>query len=109
MAKDARRRVQVPKSAAAGAVVTLKTVISHTMESGQRRNAEGAPIPRSIINRFTCDFNGVNVIDVAIEPAVSANPYFEFDARVDAAGEFRFTWYDDDGSIYEEVKSIEIA
>lgn len=109
MAKDAKPRVKVPKTAAAGEVVTLKTLISHKMESGQRKDADGNLIPRSIINRFTCDFNGVNVIDVAIEPAVSTNPYFEFDARVDAAGEFKFTWYDDDGAVYEEAKSIEIA
>lgn len=109
MAKDAKPRVKVPKTAAVGEVVTLKTLISHQMESGQRKNADGTLIPRSIINRFTCDFNGMNVVDITIEPAVSTNPYFEFDAKVDAAGEFRFTWYDDDGSVYEDVKPIAIA
>ncbi len=109
MSDDAKPRVKVPKTAAVGDVVTIKSLISHKMESGQRKDAEGKLIPRSIINRFTCDFNGVNVIDVTIEPAVSTNPYFEFDAKVDAAGEFKFTWYDDDGSIYEDTKSIEIA
>ncbi|MDO8313339.1 MAG: thiosulfate oxidation carrier complex protein SoxZ [Sideroxyarcus sp.] len=109
MADDAKPRVKVPKSAKAGDVVTIKSLISHKMESGQRKDAEGKLIPRSIINRFTCDFNGANVIDITIEPAVSTNPYFEFDAKVDAAGEFKFTWYDDDGSVYEDVKSIVIA
>jgi sulfur-oxidizing protein SoxZ len=109
MASDAKPRVKVPKTAAAGEVVTIKSLISHKMESGQRKDAEGKLIPRSIINRFTCDFNGVNVIDVAMDPAISTNPYIEFDAKVDAAGEFKFTWYDDDGSVYEDKKSIEIA
>ena len=49
---------------------------------------------------------GANVIDIAIDPAVSTNPYFEFDVKVDAAGEFVFTWYDDDGSVYETSKKI---
>ncbi|THD84991.1 thiosulfate oxidation carrier complex protein SoxZ [Aliigemmobacter aestuarii] len=109
MAKDVKPRVKVPKSAAAGEVITLKTLISHPMESGQRKNADGSVIPRSIINRFTCELNGVNVIDVTLEPAISTNPYIEFDAKVDAAGEFKFTWYDDDGSVYEDVKPIEVA
>ena len=109
MAEDAKPRVKVPKSASAGEAVTIKALISHKMESGQRKDAEGKLIPRSIINRFTCDFNGANVVDVAIDPAVSTNPYFEFDVKVDAAGEFKFTWYDDDGSVYEDSKSIEIA
>ncbi|SIS49333.1 thiosulfate oxidation carrier complex protein SoxZ [Phaeovulum vinaykumarii] len=109
MASNVKPRVKVPKSASAGEVVTIKTLISHPMESGQRKDSAGQPIPRQIINRFTCDFNGQNALDVTLEPAVSTNPYFEFDVRVDAAGEFHFTWYDDDGSIYEERKSITLA
>jgi sulfur-oxidizing protein SoxZ len=109
MANDAKPRVKVPKSAKAGDVITIKALISHKMESGQRKDAEGKLIPRSIINRFTCDLGGVNVIDVTVEPAVSTNPYFEFDAKVEGSGEMKFTWYDDDGSVYEDAKTIEIA
>jgi len=109
MASGVKPRVKVPKTAAAGDSVTIKTLISHKMESGQRKDSDGNIIPRSIINRFTCDFNGANVIDVTLEPAISTNPYFEFEAKVDAAGEFKFTWYDDDGSVYEDAKSIAIG
>lgn len=109
MAKGVKPRVKVPKSAAAGEAVTIKTLISHKMESGQRKDDAGNPIPRSIINRFTCDFNGQNVIDVKLEPAISTNPFFEFEAVVPEAGEFAFTWYDDDGSVYEESKQIAIG
>jgi len=109
MAKDVKPRVKVPKTAAVGDAVTLKTLISHKMESGQRKDKEGNLIPRSIINRFTCDFNGENVIDVTMEPAISTNPYFEFEAVVPEAGEFKFTWYDDDGSVYETAKSIKVG
>jgi sulfur-oxidizing protein SoxZ len=109
MATGVKPRVKVPKSAAAGSAVTLKTLISHRMESGQRKDDAGNPIPRSIINRFTCDFNGQNVIDVKLEPAISTNPFFEFEALVPEAGEFVFTWYDDDGSVYEESKQIAIG
>ena len=109
MASGVKPRVKVPKSASAGDTITIKTLISHTMESGQRKDKDGNVIPRSIINRFVVDFNGQNVIEVKMEPAISTNPYFEFVATVPEAGEFRFTWYDDDGSVYEEVKAIEIG
>ncbi|MEO1138045.1 MAG: thiosulfate oxidation carrier complex protein SoxZ [Pseudomonadota bacterium] len=108
MAKGVKPRVKVPKKAAAGSSVTIKTLISHKMESGQRKDDDGNVIPRSIINRFTCDFNGENVLDVTLEPAISTNPYFEFEAIVPEAGEFKFTWYDDDGSVYDTSKKIEI-
>ena len=109
MASGVKPRVKVPKSASAGDTITIKTLISHKMESGQRKDSDGNIIPRSIINRFTVDFNGQNVIDVTLEPAISTNPYFEFDSQVPEAGEFAFTWYDDDGSVYEEKKSITVG
>lgn len=109
MAKGVKPRVKVPKSAAAGETITIKTLISHKMESGQRKDKEGNVIPRSIINRFTADFNGQNVIDVTLEPAISTNPYFQFEAVVPESGEFKFTWYDDDGSVYETAKKIKVS
>ncbi len=108
MASGVKPRVKVPKTASVGDVITIKTLISHKMESGQRKDGDGNLIPRSIINRFTADFNGQNVIDVVIEPAVSTNPFFQFEAKVPEAGEFQFTWYDDDGSVYETSKKIAI-
>jgi sulfur-oxidizing protein SoxZ len=47
---------------------------------------------------FACD----------IDPAISANPYFEFNAKVPESGTFVFTWVDDDGSEYTTDASIEI-
>jgi len=109
MASGVKPRVRVPRSAAAGEAITIKTLISHKMESGQRKDGDGNVIPRSIINRFVCAFNGETVIDVTLEPAISTNPFMEFQAIVPEAGDFQFTWYDDDGSVYEETKSITIA
>lgn len=109
MASGVKPRVKVPKTAAAGSSITIKTLISHKMESGRRKDKEGNLIPRSIINRFTCEFNGQSVIEVVMEPAISTNPFLEFDATVPEAGEFKFTWYDDDGDVYEAAKSVAIA
>jgi len=53
--------------------------------------------------------NGANVIDVELHPAISTNPYFEFDATIAEAGDMVFTWYDDDGDVYTETKSIAIG
>lgn len=109
MAENVTPRIRVPRDAAAGETITIKTLISHPMESGQRKDSDGNVIPRSIINRFTCDFNGENVIDVTLEPAISTNPFMEFQAVVPEAGTFTFTWYDDDGDIYTDTKDIAIS
>ena len=91
MASGVKPRVKVPKSASAGETITIKTLISHKMESGQRKDGDGNTIPRSIINRFTAEFNGQMVIDVEMQPAISTNPYFQFEAVVPESGEFVFT------------------
>ena len=109
MAENVKPRVRVPKTATKDEVITIKTLISHPMESGQRKNKDGNTIPRSIINRFTAEFNGQLVLDTTLEPAISTNPYLEFDAKVPETGEFKFTWYDDDGSVYEDAHKVEVS
>ena len=102
-------RVKVPKTASRDEVVTIKTLISHKMESGQRKDKDGNPIPRQIINRFTCEFNGQVVFACDLEPAISANPYFQFNAKVPESGTFKFTWVDDDGSVYSKESEITVT
>ena len=103
-------RVKVPKKAEVGEVVTIKTLISHPMESGQRKDKKtGELIPRKIINKFVASFEGEEVVNVDIDPAVSANPYFQFDMKFPGEGTMKFAWTDDDGSVYETEKTIKVG
>ncbi|MGG7568445.1 thiosulfate oxidation carrier complex protein SoxZ [Rhodovulum sp. DZ06] len=102
-------RVKVPRSAEVGEVIELKTLISHPMESGQRKDKAGNPIPRKIINAFNVTYNGEEVISATLEPAVSANPYIQFMMTVPEAGEIVFAWTDDDGSVYDLKKKITVG
>ena len=108
MSSTPKPRVKVPKTASAGEVILIKTLISHEMESGQRKDKDGNPIPRKIINKFSCEFNGQPVFSCDLDPAISANPYFEFSAKVPESGTFKFTWVDDDGSVYTDEQSIKV-
>jgi sulfur-oxidizing protein SoxZ len=102
-------RIKLPKQAKKGEVIQIKTLISHVMESGQRRDREGKTIPRKIINRFTCEFNGKPVFSCEIEPAVAANPYLQFSAKVDESGTFKFSWTDDDGTTITAEEKIAVS
>ena len=106
---SARPRVRVPETAKAGEVILIRALISHQMESGQRRDGTGTLIPRKIINTFTCAFNGSPVFSCEMEPAIAANPYFEFHAKVVESGVFFFSWTDDDGSVYTDEQRIEVS
>jgi len=104
-----RPRVKAPRKAAPGEIVEIKTLINHGMESGQRKDKDGNPIPRQIIHRFEASFNGTEFFSVDLAPAISANPYLSFYAKVEESGEFTFRWHDDDGSVYEDTQSVEVA
>jgi sulfur-oxidizing protein SoxZ len=102
-------RVKVPSSATKGEVIVIKTLISHKMESGQRKDKAGKVIPRMIINKFTAKFNGTTVFSTDILPAVSANPFLEFKFKASESGEFEFIWVDDAGKSYSAKKKITVS
>ena len=102
-------RLKVPKEAKKGEVIELKTLLSHPMETGFRKDDAGKIVPRKIINKFTCEFNGKPVFTADLEPAVAANPYLQFTARLNESGTFKFTWTDDDGTITTAEEKITVA
>ena len=101
-------RVKAPKKAKKGEVVTIKTLIKHKMESGRRKGKDGKTIPRKIINKFTAKMGGEMVFSMDIEPSVSANPFIQFNMKVEKSGELVMEWTDDDGTVYSAKKQITV-
>ena len=102
-------RVRVPANAKKGELIEIKTLISHEMESGQRKDSAGKSIPRQIINKFTASFNGKVVFEADWFTAVSANPYQSFFYKAAESGEFKFVWKDDNGSDYTATAKLTVA
>ncbi len=102
-------RVRVPNQAKKGDTVEVKTLISHEMESGQRKDSAGNTVPRKIIKEFSASFNGKPVFRAVWHPAVSANPYQSFFVKVEESGTFEFAWTDDDGSVYKSSAKITVS
>ncbi len=104
-----KARVKIPSEAKKGEIIAIKTLFQHTMETGFRKDETGKIIPRKIINKFTCAFNGKPVFTADLEPAVAANPYLQFTARVEESGTFKFTWIDDDGTVTTAEEKITVV
>ena len=102
-------RLRVPSEAKKGDIIQIKTLISHVMETGFRKDESGKPIPREIINSFVCTFNGREVFRADLEPAISANPYFEFTVKVVESGTFAFAWVDDNGTVTTAEQGITVS
>jgi sulfur-oxidizing protein SoxZ len=99
-------RIKLPDKIQAGDVIEIKTLITHPMETGQRKDEKtSAPVPRLIINTFAARFNGKEVFRMKLHPAIAANPYVSFFLKVPAAGELEFMWIEDGGaSLIERMK-----
>ena len=102
-------RVRMPASAKVGEVIEVKTLISHEMESGNRKDKDGKVIPRKIIKAFAAKFNSREIFRADWHSAISANPDQSFFVKVPEAGTFEFTWTDDDGSIYKAEQKVAIG
>ncbi len=104
-----RPRVKLPDSAKVGDVIEIKTLIQHVMETGQRKDSDGKPVPRFIINTFTASFAGTEVFKAELHPGISANPYLAFFMRVPGPGELEFTWVDDKGAKVSEKAKLNVV
>jgi sulfur-oxidizing protein SoxZ len=98
--------INVPARARRGEVIEIKTLVSHPMETGYRRTQLGAPIPRDIIRRFVCTYNGTEVLSADLHPAISANPYFAFSTVAIESGTIAFHWTGDNGFSVTESAAI---
>ena len=102
-------RIRVPDTAKVGDVIEVKTLISHVMETGQRKDRDGKTIPRNIINTFTATFNGKQVFKADLQPGISANPYMAFHMRVTGPGDLELSWLDDTGAKVVEKAKINVS
>ena len=102
-------RVKVPKKADAGEIITIKALISHPMHTGRAKDKQGNVIPRKIINEFRVSFNGQQVFNVMMEPAVSANPFVSFPFKANESGTFDFTWVEDGGKEFTASKEMKVS
>lgn len=107
---NTKPRIKAPKSAKQGEIITIKTLISHVMETGLRKDKKtGELIPRQIINKFTAKFDGAEVFSVNLDAAISANPYFQFTMKAEKSGEFEFIWQDDNGKTYSKKSPLKVS
>ena len=93
MADPMRIRAQ-----AAGDKATVRVLMAHEMESGQRRDAAGNVVPAWHINEVTASHNGTVVMTAEWGPAVSKNPFVQFNVKGAKAGDkITVSWKDTKG------------
>jgi sulfur-oxidizing protein SoxZ len=93
MADPMRIRAQ-----ASGDKATVRVLMSHEMESGQRKDAAGKLVPAWHITEVTASLNGKQVLTAEWGPAVSKNPFLQFAVKGAKAGDkVAVSWKDNKG------------
>ena len=105
----ARVLINAPTQVKQGEPFEVRLLISHPMESGQRRDAYGKAIPREIIHTIVCTLSGETVLSARFFPAISANPYLSFFVVARASGDLVLRFTDDVGLTQTETVPITVA
>ena len=94
------------RATAAGDKTTVRVLIAHEMETGQRKDAAGKLVPAWFIQEVTASLNGKPVLTAFWGPAVSKNPFLQFAFKGGKAGDkVQVSWTDNRG----EKRSDEAA
>ena len=101
-------RVLVPKQARRGAVIEIRVVVQHVMETGYRLDHFGRAIPKNVINTLTARYNGEEIFRAEMGSGIAANPYLQFYTVATESGEIVFDWVDDAGERGSERAAIAV-
>lgn len=102
-------RIKLPDTVKAGEIIDIKTVVTHTMETGNRKDADGKVIARNIIHTFVAKLGGTEVFRAEFGSGISANPFISFPLRVTAPGTLEFAWTDDEGNTVIETATLNVT
>lgn len=102
-------RIVMPKTAKKGDVIEIKTLVTHPMETGYRRDDMGKPISRDIISLLTVTYGGQEIFRMDMFPGVAANPFAAFTTVATETGEFVFTWMDEHGDRHVEKATLTVT
>jgi sulfur-oxidizing protein SoxZ len=102
----ARTLINVPKTAKAGELVEIKVLIAHPMETGFRPGPNGQLLPRNIVTRFACLYDGEEVFAADLSPAMAANPFMAFTTLATRSGKLTFVWEGDNGFTQTETADL---
>jgi sulfur-oxidizing protein SoxZ len=92
----AKKSIKI-RAKAKGDLLDIKCLISHPMETGQRKDKAGKVIPEHYIEELTVEVNGKQVVMVDVNGTVSKNPYFRFSAKGKKGDAVKISWKDNKG------------
>jgi sulfur-oxidizing protein SoxZ len=105
----ARALISVPPAPRRGDIIEIRTLIAHPMETGFRAGSDGQRVPRDLIRRLSCRYDGELIFSAEFFAAVAANPYCAFHTIATNSGTLSFSWEGDNGFMQTETVAISVT
>ena len=86
---------------------TVRVLMSHEMETGQRKDAAGKTIPAWFIQEVTATHNGKTVLTAQWGPSIAKNPFLQFNLKGAKAGDnVGVSWKDNRGETRTDEATV---
>ncbi len=101
--------LRVPKEAKKGEIIRVQMVITHPMEPGTRKDAQGNIIPAYHLTKIVVSYNNREVTTINMRGAPSTNPFFAVTAVADQSGTIRIDYEDNKGGKWSKEAPITVT
>jgi sulfur-oxidizing protein SoxZ len=99
-------RIKVPDQIKKGDLITVNSIISHPMDTGFFRTAEGAPIPAYFIRQVVVTYGDREVARFEWTSGISKNPVVSFTLKTEQEAPLSMVWTDNHGAVYKQSINI---
>ncbi|HEX3274074.1 MAG TPA: thiosulfate oxidation carrier complex protein SoxZ [Gemmatimonadales bacterium] len=99
-------RIRLPDRIAKGDLITVNAIVSHPMDTGFFRTADGQPIPAYFIRDVVVSYAGEQVARFEWTSGVSRDPIVSFTLRADKEGPLTMVWTDNKGGVYRQTATV---
>lgn len=109
MAPVGEARIRIPDRIARGEVIIVNAIISHPMDTGLFRTAEGEPIPAYFIKDVVVTYGDQEVARFEWTSGISRDPVISFTLRADREAPLTMVWSDNKGGVFRQSAAIAFA
>jgi sulfur-oxidizing protein SoxZ len=102
-------RIKIPDRINRGDVIVINSIVSHPMDTGFFRNADGDPIPAYFIKDVVVTYDGQEVARFEWTSGVSRDPVVSFTLKADKEGPLTMVWTDNKGASFRQSVNISFA
>jgi sulfur-oxidizing protein SoxZ len=99
-------RIKVPDRITRGETIVVNSIISHPMDTGFFRRADGTPIPAYFIRDVVVSYGGQQVARFEWTSGISRDPVISFTLKVDKEAPLEMVWADNQGGVFKQSVGI---